>query len=234
MLRVEGLEVSYGDVRALRGISFTVKQGDLMTLLGSNGAGKTTTLQAISGMVKPSGGQIFFEGQSLANKKPHEIAQLGIAHVPEGRRVFTALTVMENLLVGSHIPAAKAQRERGLEFVFTLFPRLAERKTQVAGTMSGGEQQMLSIGRALMMQPKLLMLDEPSGGLAPVVVDLVFERIAEIHRNGLTVLVVEQNAAVSLETAEHGVVLENGQIALRGHRDELLSSDYVQTAYLGL
>lgn len=233
-LRLSDLEVSYGDLRAVRGASFEVAEGGFTTLLGSNGAGKTTILKAVSGAVRIRSGKITLADVDLVGMNTHDIARLGVAHVPEGRRVFNNMTVLENLEVGSYMPAARALRAETLAYVFDLFPRLAERRPQLAGTLSGGEQQMLAIGRALMTKPKFLMLDEPSQGLAPVVVENLFKAIARIHEGGVTLLLVEQNASLALEFAQHGVVLENGSVVLQGVNSELIDSELVANAYLGV
>lgn len=235
MLKIENLKVQYGDMKALKGVSLEIEEGKLMAVLGSNGAGKTTLLKTISGILRPSEGEMYFEGQKLSHLPAYDIAQLGIAHVPEGRRMFSNLTVMENLEMGSYVPRAKKERAILLERVFGIFPRLQERRGQKAGSLSGGEQQMLAIARALMQMPKFMMLDEPSLGLAPIMVEQVFEYIVRIHREeGMTMLLVEQNAYACLEVAENGCVLENGQITLGGNRDSLISSEYVKEAYLGI
>jgi branched-chain amino acid transport system ATP-binding protein len=234
VLDVQGIDVSYGDFRVLVGLSFSVRDGEVFALLGANGAGKSTTLRTVSGLKTPGGGSILFEGKPIQGLPPYDVARLGIAHVPEGRRVFANLTVEENLEVGSSLPEAKRRRKDTLAYVFDLFPHLKEHREQMAGSLSGGEQQMLAIGRALMLRPKLLMLDEPSHGLAPVVVEQVFERIAQIHDEGVTVLLVEQNATICLGIADRGVVLENGRAAVAGSRSELLDNAYVTEAYLGL
>jgi branched-chain amino acid transport system ATP-binding protein len=234
VLDVQGIDVSYGDFRVLSGLTFTVRAGEIFALLGANGAGKSTTLRTLSGLKHPTRGAIRFEGKPIHGLPPYDVARLGVGHVPEGRRVFPNLTVEENLEVGSVLPAPKRRRAETLANVFALFPQLRDRRRQLAGSLSGGEQQMLAIGRALMLQPKLLMLDEPSHGLAPVVVEQVFERITQIHQQGVTVLVVEQNATMCLSIADRGMVLENGRAALAGSRDELLDNAYVTEAYLGL
>jgi branched-chain amino acid transport system ATP-binding protein len=232
VLKVESIDVAYGEIRALKGVGLEVGQGEIVTILGNNGAGKTTTLKTISGLLKPSRGTITLENASLVDVPPHAIVSRGVAHVPEGRRIFNRLTVRENLMMGAYL-----RRDAGvggdLERVFGLFPRLAERLTQVAGTLSGGEQQMLAIGRALMANPRLLLLDEPSMGLAPVLVEQIFDTITDINRQGMTILLVEQNAAMALSIAHRGYVLETGSIALAGTAAELSENADVRRAYLG-
>ncbi len=234
MLEIVDLQAGYGDIQALFGVSFTVREGSIMAILGPNGAGKSTVLRTISGLLRPRSGDVRFEGVSIKAMAPYEIAELGIAHVPEGRRVFANLSVEENLIVGSYSRRARAQRSKLLAEAYELFPRLKERRQQLAGSLSGGEQQMLVIGRALMLSPRFLMMDEPSLGLAPIVVDMVFERIRTISQRGITMLLVEQNAAACLSTAREGCVLEHGQVVCRGTRDELLGTRVVQEAYLGV
>ena len=232
MLRVDALDVAYGQIRALKGIGLEVGRGEIVALLGNNGAGKTTTLKTISGLLRPTSGTITLEGKPLAGVPPHEIVMRGIAHVPEGRRIFNRLTVRENLVMGAY-----TRRDTGiaadLDRVFVLFPRLGERIAQVAGTLSGGEQQMLAIARALMLGPRLLLLDEPSMGLAPVLVEQIFDTIIDINRQGMTILLVEQNAAMALSIAHRGYVLETGSIALTGTAAELSDNADVRRAYLG-
>ncbi|SCG82067.1 High-affinity branched-chain amino acid transport ATP-binding protein livF LIV-I protein F [Proteiniborus sp. DW1] len=233
MLKIKDLEVYYGGIHALKGISFDVKNGQIVTLVGSNGAGKTTTLKAISNLVK-SKGSIEYNGQEISNMHSEKIVAQGLIHVPEGRKIFTALTVEENLMMGAYLRKDKEKMEKDLQYVYELFPRLKERAKQYGGTLSGGEQQMLAIGRAIMSAPKLLMLDEPSMGLAPIVVEEIFESIKELNkRTGLTVLLVEQNANIALQTAHIGYVIETGQIAFSGNANELLHDDRVRKAYLG-
>lgn len=233
MLNIENLSVHYGGIHALQGINFEVPDGKIVTLIGANGAGKSTTLKAISGLVKTSFGSVSWNGENLSGLMTRNIVMKGVVLVPEGRRVFPNLTVDENLTLGafarSDSPAIASDREK----VFTLFPRLKERMKQKAGTLSGGEQQMLSVGRALMTRPKLLMMDEPSLGLAPLIVKMIFEIIKEINREGTTVLLIEQNAKAALEVADRGYVLETGRITLTGTGKELLSDDRVRSAYLG-
>ena len=232
MLRVEALDVAYGAIRALKGVALEVGRGQIVALLGSNGAGKTTTLKTISGLVPAARGTITLDGESLVGVPPHAIALRGIAHVPEGRRIFNRLTVRENLMMGAY-PRRDPGVAEDLDQVFALFPRLEERITQVAGTLSGGEQQMLAIGRALMLHPRLLLLDEPSMGLAPVLVEQIFATIDDINRQGMTILLVEQNAAMALGIAHRGYVLETGTIALAGTAEELAGNADVRRAYLG-
>jgi branched-chain amino acid transport system ATP-binding protein len=234
MLEIRELKVSYGAIRALHGISFVVRPSSIVTLIGSNGAGKSTTLRAISGLVRPESGRILFDGLELNGLPPHEIVRLGLSHVPEGRMIFANLTVHENLLLGAWRLRQPALIRRELEVVFHLFPRLKEREKQIAGTLSGGEQQMLAIGRALMSRPRFLMLDEPSLGLAPLLVKAIFEKIVAINReHGLTILLVEQNANLALEISHHGYVLETGRIILEGDSAALRRNPQVQRAYLG-
>jgi len=232
VLRVESIDVAYGEIRALKAVGLEVGQGEIVTLLGNNGAGKTTTLKTISGLLHPSRGTITLEDQSLLDVPPHAIVSRGVAHVPEGRRIFNRLTVRENLMMGAYL-RGDSGITADLERVFGLFPRLSERLTQVAGTLSGGEQQMLAIGRALMAKPRLLLLDEPSMGLAPVLVEQIFDTISNINRQGMTILLVEQNAAMALSIAHRGYVLETGSIALTGTAAELSDNADVRRAYLG-
>ncbi len=234
MLSVCNLSVNYGAITALRGISLEVQKGDIVTLIGANGAGKTTTLRAISGLLKASGGEILYDGRNIANLPPHQIVQLGISHVPEGRMVFANLTVLENLKMGAYLQRDRNVIQKEMEHVFSLFPRLREREKQIAGTLSGGEQQMLAIGRALMSRPKFLMLDEPSLGIAPLLVKTIFEKIVEINRTqGITILLVEQNANLALEISRLGYVLETGQIILADTSAALRQDPKVRAAYLG-
>ena len=232
MLKVESLDVAYGEIRALKGVGLEVGQGEIVTILGNNGAGKTTTLKTISGLLHPTHGTITLENESLLDVPPHAIVSRGVAHVPEGRRIFNRLTVRENLMMGAYL-RSDSGIGADLERVFGLFPRLSERLTQVAGTLSGGEQQMLAIGRALMASPRLLLLDEPSMGLAPVLVEQIFDTITDINRQGMTILLVEQNAAMALSIAHRGYVLETGEIALTGTAAELSDNADVRRAYLG-
>ena len=232
MLKVESLDVAYGEIRALKGVGLEVGRGEIVTILGNNGAGKTTTLKTISGLLHPTAGTIMLEAEPLVGVPPHAIVSRGVAHVPEGRRSFNRLTVRENLTMGAYL-RSDAGIAADLERVFELFPRLAERITQVAGTLSGGEQQMLAIGRALMANPRLLLLDEPSMGLAPVLVEQIFDTIRDINHQGMTILLVEQNAAMALSIAHRGYVLETGSIALAGTAAELADNPEVRRAYLG-
>jgi branched-chain amino acid transport system ATP-binding protein len=234
MLEIKNLVVSYGAISALHGISLSVPAGKIVTLIGSNGAGKTTTLKTISGLLKPKAGEIFYEGKTISGRPVHQIVKLGLSHVPEGRMIFANLTVVENLQMGAFLVRDPKAVAKELEFVFAIFPRLKEREAQVAGTLSGGEQQMLAIGRALMSQPKFLMLDEPSLGLAPLLVKAIFEKIVEINRErGLTILLVEQNANRALEISSFGYVLETGRITLQDSSAALRQNPQVKSAYLG-
>jgi branched-chain amino acid transport system ATP-binding protein len=234
MLEVQGIDVFYGDVQVLYGLSLEVRQGEMVTLLGSNGAGKTTTLRAISGLRPPRSGDIRFKGRSLLALPAAARAELGIALVPEGRELWPQLTVRENLELGAYHPRVRASAARNLERVMSLFPRLRERSGQVAGSLSGGEQQMCAIGRALMTEPTFLMLDEPSLGLAPVLVDQVMTTIAELHAGGLTVLLVEQNLRKALQIAQRGTVMETGRVRLEGTSAELAGNPEIRAAYLGI
>lgn len=231
LLEVDDIEVRYGAIRALKGISFHVNEGEVVALLGANGAGKTTTQKTVSGMMRPSLGEIRFDGERVDGLPAHELIHLGICHVPEGRRVFPRMSVAENLDMGAF--RFKRADQAVLKRVFDLFPRLEERRTQLAGTLSGGEQQMLAIGRALMGKPRLLLLDEPSMGLAPLIVRQIFDIVREINADGVTVLIVEQNAAQALALADRGYVLETGELVLNGTGKELLADDRVRAAYLG-
>jgi branched-chain amino acid transport system ATP-binding protein len=234
MLTLSAVSARYGSVPAISDISITINEGEAVGLLGANGAGKSTTLRAISGLIRLTSGTITFLGADLAALPPHKIAEMGIAHVPEGRQVFPELTVKENLEVGAYIPRAKAERSRTLELVFGIFPALAERRNQLAGTMSGGEQQMLAVGRGLMLRPRLLMLDEPSLGLAPVVTDATFAKIQEVHAMGTAILLVEQNVSRALTMVQRAYVLESGRVILHGSSAELANNKQVQVAYLGM
>ena len=233
MLEVKDLHVSYGGIRALRGVNLEVPDGKIVTLIGANGAGKSTLLRTISGLVKSESGSITYGGKELLGMPINKILELGIAQVPEGRRVFTNLSVLENLKIGAYLRKDKAGIQKDIEWVYELFPRLQERSWQMAGTLSGGEQQMLAVGRALMSRPKLMMMDEPSLGLAPLVVKGIFEIIREINRQGVTVLLIEQNANMALKTADLAYVLETGEITLHGTGAELLTNEAVKRAYLG-
>ena len=233
LLRVDGIEVGYGDLVAVREVSLEVRQGEIVCLIGSNGAGKTSTLRAISGVLPVRRGTIEFEGQRLNGLPPHQVVRLGIAHVPEGRQLFPSMTVRENLDLGARTRASQARKAETLEWVFHLFPWLKERQRQVAGTLSGGEQQMVAIGRGLMARPKLLLLDEPSLGLAPVVVSAIYENLARINRDGTTIFFVEQNVGKALQISQRGYVMENGRIALTGPRQTLLVHSHIKQAYLG-
>ena len=234
MLTLAGVSARYGPVPAIDGVSIEVGEGEAVGLLGANGAGKSTTLRAISGLVRLTAGTIRFAGADVAALPPYRIAELGIAHVPEGRQVFPDLTVQENLEIGAYVPRARAERSRTLDTVFGIFPVLAGRRRQRAGTMSGGEQQMLAVGRGLMLRPRLLMLDEPSLGLAPVVTDVTFEKIQEIHRMGTAVLLVEQNVSRALTLVQRAYVLESGRVLMHGTSAELAGNKQVQAAYLGI
>jgi branched-chain amino acid transport system ATP-binding protein len=235
ILTVEGLEAGYGDVRVLKGLSFAVEDGAIATIVGANGAGKTTTMRALSGILRPgAGSDIRFQGRRIDSLPPHEIVRSGLVMVPEGRCLFPSLTVIENLELGSFQPHAKAQRKQSLERVFSIFPKLSERAKQKAGTLSGGEQQMVAIARALMSLPRLLMLDEPSLGLAPVIVRTMFEVVSEINGLGTTVLLVEQNVQHALAVSSQAWVIENGEIVLSGTGESVLNNDHTRRAYLGL
>ncbi|HYB41627.1 MAG TPA: ABC transporter ATP-binding protein [Candidatus Methylomirabilis sp.] len=234
MLRLESIEVGYGDITAVGDVSLEVREGEMVALIGSNGAGKTTTLRAISGLLPVRRGAIEFAGERIDGLSAAQIVARGIAHVPEGRQLFPSMTVLENLELGCRTPASRAVRKESLERVVALFPRLRERGRQLAGTLSGGEQQMCAIARGLMACPRLLMLDEPSLGLAPVMVKAIFDNLRRINAEGLTVLLVEQNVLRSLQLSRRGYVLENGRIALGGPAAELLSSSHIKQAYLGL
>ncbi len=233
LLRVENLHVSYGAIKALRGISFEIREGEIVTLIGANGAGKSTTLRAISRLIPIDKGAIIFDGIDLRNIPPHKVVEMGISHVPEGRGIFANLTVIENLKLATWARKDSKEIKRDYERVFTLFPRLAERKNQLAGTLSGGEQQMLAIGRALMSRGRLMLLDEPSMGLAPVLVREIFNVLREINEQGTTILLVEQNARQALRLAHRGYVLETGTIVLSGTSEELVNNPEVKKAYLG-
>lgn len=233
ILEIRDLVVSYGGIEAVKGISLDVEQGKIVTLIGANGAGKSTTLKAISGIVKPKSASIKFNGEELVGKSPDYIVSKGITLVPEGRRVFPNLTVLENLKIGAYLRKDKEKIKADIHHVYELFPRLKEREWQLAGTLSGGEQQMLAMGRALMSRPKLLMLDEPSMGLAPILVEQIFDIIKLLHKEGTTILLVEQNAQMALSVADRAYVLETGKITLSGTGEELIRSDEIRRAYLG-
>ena len=233
MLEVRDLQVYYGVIQALKGISFDVNEGEIVTLIGANGAGKTTTMQSIMGLIPAKHGTITYQGEMINKVPPHKIVKLGMTQVPEGRRIFQELTVYENLLMGAYTQKDAKLKKHDIEYVYGKFPRLKERKNQIAGTLSGGEQQMLAMGRALMSRPKLLMLVEPSMGLSPLLVDQVFKIIQEIHKDGTTILLVEQNAGKSLAISDRAYVLENGKIAYSGTGKELMESENIKKAYLG-
>jgi len=233
MLEVKNIQVAYGKIIAVKDVSVTVEKGEIVTLIGSNGAGKSTTLRTISGLIKPKSGEILFNGQRIDGVPGHDIVAMGICHSPEGRRIFPRMTVKENLELGAFLRNDKAAVNADMDRVFELFPRLKERIKQTAGTMSGGEQQMLAVSRALMGDPKLLLLDEPSMGLAPVLVELIFDTIVKIRKQGITVLLIEQNATAALEVADRAYVLESGAVKMSGSAKELSSDDKVTKAYLG-
>jgi branched-chain amino acid transport system ATP-binding protein len=234
ILNVENVHTYYGNIHALKGISLNIERGEIVTLIGSNGAGKTTTLRAISGLIIPREGNIHYAGENLSKYKAHEIVYKGISMVPEGRGIFSRLTVTENLEMGAYSVNNKTELQEGFERVFNLFPRLKERRGQVAGTLSGGEQQMLATGRALMARPSLLLMDEPSMGLAPVLVELIFETIQQINNAGITILLVEQNALMALSIAHRGYVIQTGEIVLSNSAQNLKNNEMVQKAYLGI
>jgi branched-chain amino acid transport system ATP-binding protein len=234
LLDVAGLRAGYGDVPVLRGIDLSIAAGSITALIGANGAGKTTLLRAISGIIPAYAGTIHYDGQNIVGMPAHEIVRAGLVQVPEGRRLFPEMTVHENLMVGSSSPAARRQRDQNLAMVLELFPRVREREAQLAGTLSGGEQQMVAIARALMASPRLLLLDETSLGLAPIVVDEIFVAVRRLAKQGLTILVVEQNTALALEVADHGYVLEQGHFAIQGAASSLMSDPRVRQAYLGI
>ena len=233
LLEVKDLEVSYGVIKALKGISFEVNEGEIVTLIGANGAGKTTTMQSVIGLIPKNSGSVLYDGQDISKTPCHKIVHLGMSQVPEGRRIFQELTVYENLLMGAYSQGKKSDFKEDVEKIYDRFPRLKERRNQIAGTLSGGEQQMLAMGRALMSHPKLLMLDEPSMGLSPLLVDQVFEIIKDINKDGTTILLVEQNAGKSLAISDRAYVLETGSIVLSGTGKELAASEMVKKAYLG-
>ncbi|MFS0774595.1 ABC transporter ATP-binding protein [Neobacillus sp. 3P2-tot-E-2] len=233
MLKIEDINVYYGNIHALKGVSLDINEGEIVTLIGANGAGKSTLLKTISGLLKPKNGSILFEGQSISGKVAQTIVKQGLSHVPEGRRVFANMSVEENLELGAYLRKDKQGIKDDFEKVFNLFPRLLERRKQMSGTLSGGEQQMLAMGRALMARPKLLLLDEPSMGLAPLLVKTIFRIIEEINKSGTTILLVEQNANMALSIADRAYVIETGKIVLSGSSDELNQSDQIRMAYLG-
>lgn len=233
LLKVSGLKVAYGGIQAVKGVDFEVREGELVTLIGSNGAGKTTTMKAITGLLPLNEGDIQYLGQSIRGKGAWDLVRTGLAMVPEGRGVFTRMTITENLQMGAHIRNDKAGIAQDVERIFGIFPRLKERKDQLAGTMSGGEQQMLAMGRALMSRPKLLLMDEPSMGLSPIMVDKIFEVVRDVHKQGVTILLVEQNASRALEIADRGYVMESGLISMSGPAAEMLNDPKVRAAYLG-
>ena len=233
MLEIKDIEVYYGMIQAIKGISFEVNEGEVIALIGANGAGKTTTLHTITGLLSPKKGSVIFEGKDITKVPAHKIVSLGIAHVPEGRRVFAELTVYENLKMGAYTRKDKDEIEKTLEMVYKRFPRLEERKNQLAGTLSGGEQQMLAMGRALMSHPKIIVMDEPSMGLSPILVNEIFDIIQEVSKGGTTVLLVEQNAKKALSIADRAYVLETGRIVLEGDSKVLMNDDSIKKAYLG-
>ncbi len=234
MLEVRDVNVFYGDLQVIWGVSFHVEKAEIVSLIGANGAGKTTLLKTISGLLRPSPGEIIFDGTTIHTVKPYRLIEMGIVHVPEGRRLFVEMTVEENLDMGALKGEAKRQREQTKEMVYELFPRLKERRRQIAGTLSGGEQQMLAIGRGLMAKPKLMMFDEPSLGLAPILVKEIFNVIKKIRQEGTTVLIVEQNVKQSLSISDRAYVLENGRIVMEGTGESMLHNEHVKTAYLGV
>ena len=233
LLQVTGLQVAYGGIQAVKGVDFEVREGELVTLIGSNGAGKTTTMKAITGTLPLAGGDISYMGKSIRGQGPWDLVKQGLAMVPEGRGVFTRMSIMENLYMGAYIRDDKQGIEDDIEKMFAIFPRLKERRTQLAGTMSGGEQQMLAMGRALMSRPKVLLLDEPSMGLSPLMVDKIFEVVQDVYAQGVTVLLVEQNASRALSIANRGYVMESGIITMNGDAKQMLSDPKVRAAYLG-
>jgi len=233
LLQVSGLQVAYGGIQAVKGVDFEVREGELVTLIGSNGAGKTTTMKAITGTLPLAGGDILYMGKSIRGQGPWDLVKQGLAMVPEGRGVFTRMSIMENLHMGAYIRSDKQGIEDDIEKMFAIFPRLKERRTQLAGTMSGGEQQMLAMGRALMSRPKVLLLDEPSMGLSPLMVDKIFEVVQDVYAQGVTVLLVEQNASRALSIANRGYVMESGIITMHGDAKQMLNDPKVRAAYLG-
>ncbi|MCI7225967.1 LIV-I protein F [uncultured Clostridium sp.] len=233
MLEVKDLQVYYGMIHAIKGVSFHVNEGEIIALIGANGAGKTTILHTITGLLTPKGGQVMFEGKDITKTPAHKIVELGMAHVPEGRRVFAQLSVYQNLKMGAYTRSDKNEIEESLEMVYKRFPRLEERKNQMAGTLSGGEQQMLAMGRALMSKPRIILMDEPSMGLSPILVNEIFDIIQSVSASGTTVLLVEQNAKKALAIADRAYVLETGKISLDGNAKDLLNDDSIKKAYLG-
>ena len=233
MLEVKDLQVYYGMIHAIKGVSFHVNEGEIIALIGANGAGKTTILHTITGLLTPKGGQVMFEGKDITKTPAHKIVELGMAHVPEGRRVFAQLSVYQNLKMGAYTRSDKNEIEESLEMVYKRFPRLEERKNQMAGTLSGGEQQMLAMGRALMSKPRIILMDEPSMGLSPILVNEIFDIIQSVSASGTTVLLVEQNAKKALDIADRAYVLETGKISLDGNAKDLLNDDSIKKAYLG-
>ena len=233
LLKVTGVKVAYGGIQAVKGVDFEVREGELVSLIGSNGAGKTTTMKAITGLLPVKEGEIQYLGQNIRGRGAWDLVKQGLAMVPEGRGVFTRMTIIENLQMGAYIRSDKPEIALDMEKVFTIFPRLKERKDQLAGTMSGGEQQMLAMGRALMSRPKVLLLDEPSMGLSPIMVDKIFEVVSEVHAQGVTMLLVEQNASRALEIADRGYVMESGLVTMTGDAKEMLRDPKVRAAYLG-
>jgi branched-chain amino acid transport system ATP-binding protein len=233
LLKVQGLKVAYGGIQAVKGVDFEVREGELVTLIGSNGAGKTTTMKAITGLLPLNGGDIEYLGRSIRGRGPWDLVKQGLAMVPEGRGVFTRMSIAENLQMGAHVRRDKAGIVQDIDRMFTIFPRLKERRDQLAGTMSGGEQQMLAMARALMSRPKVLLMDEPSMGLSPIMVDKIFEVVREVHGQGTTILLVEQNASRALEIADRGYVMESGAITMSGQARQMLDDPKVRAAYLG-
>ena len=233
MLEIHDLNVYYGGIHALKDVSLRINEGEIVTLIGANGAGKTTTLRTISGIEKAKSGKIIYQGEELNRRSASDIVKLGISHVPEGRRVFSTMSVFENLEIGAFLRNDKTEIKKDIQYVFSLFPRLLERKNQYAGTLSGGEQQMLAIGRALLSRPKLLLLDEPSMGLAPIIVKEIFSIIKDINSKGTTILLIEQNANMALQCADRAYIIQNGRIDIEGPAEELLNNEQVQLAYLG-
>jgi branched-chain amino acid transport system ATP-binding protein len=234
LLRVEQIQVAYGEVQVLYGVSLHVEKDEIISLVGANGAGKTTTVRSIAGFLQPFQGRVIFMDQPIDHLPPYKVTEIGISHIPEGRRLFSSMTVKENLIMGSYLPEPKKSRKQSMEWIVRLFPRLEERSNQIAGTLSGGEQQMLAIGRGLMSRPKLLMLDEPSLGLAPLMVRLILDTVKQMNVQGMTILLVEQNVSQSLKLSHRGYILEHGVVVLEGTGSELLANPHTQKAYLGL